>query len=119
MLSRSTAPGCVHLSGRHSTRSRGHDYAEVETPTIGIGAGPDCDGQVLVFHDILDLTFQQPAKFVRRYGDAAAVITHAVQSFRADVMSHQYPSDAESYHLPRETQVALETVLARKRPMGR
>jgi 3-methyl-2-oxobutanoate hydroxymethyltransferase len=93
--------------------------AEVEAPTIGIGAGPDCDGQVLVFHDILNLTFQQPAKFVRRYGDAAAVITHAVQSFRADVMSHQYPSDAESYHLPRETQVALETVLARKRSMGR
>src|SRR5207248_3414126 len=58
--------------------------AEVETPTIGIGAGPDCDGQVLVFHDILNLTFQQPAKFVRRYGDAAAEITHAVQAFRAD-----------------------------------
>jgi len=66
--------------------------AEVETPTIGIGAGPDCDGQVLVFHDILNLTFQQPAKFVRRYGDAAALIAHAVQAFRADVMSHQYPS---------------------------
>ncbi len=43
--------------------------AEVETPTIGIGAGPDCDGQVLVFHDILNLTFGPPAKFVRRYGD--------------------------------------------------
>jgi 3-methyl-2-oxobutanoate hydroxymethyltransferase len=93
--------------------------AEVEAPTIGIGAGPECDGQVLVFHDILNLTFQSPAKFVRRYGDAAAVITHAVQAFRADVMSHQYPSDAESYHLPKETQVALDTVLARKRAMGR
>ena len=91
--------------------------AEVETPTIGIGAGPDCDGQVLVFHDILNLTFQQPAKFVRRYADAAALITHALHSFRADVMSHQYPSDAESYHLPKETQVALETVLDRKRAM--
>ena len=43
--------------------------AEVSTPTIGIGAGPECDGQVLVFHDILNLTFGPPAKFVRRYGD--------------------------------------------------
>ena len=93
--------------------------AEVETPTIGIGAGPECDGQVLVFHDILNLTFQPPAKFVRRYGDAAAEITHAVQAFRADVMSHQYPSDAESYHLPKETRAALETVLERKRAMRR
>jgi 3-methyl-2-oxobutanoate hydroxymethyltransferase len=93
--------------------------AEVETPTIGIGAGPDCDGQVLVFHDILNLTFQQPAKFVRRYGDAAAEITHAVQAFRADVLSRQYPSDAESYHLPKETKAALETVLERKSSMRR
>jgi 3-methyl-2-oxobutanoate hydroxymethyltransferase len=93
--------------------------AEVETPTIGIGAGPDCDGQVLVFHDILNLTFQQPAKFVRRFGDAAAEITHAVQAFRADVLSRQYPSDAESYHLPKETKAALETVLERKSSMRR
>jgi 3-methyl-2-oxobutanoate hydroxymethyltransferase len=92
---------------------------EVSAPTIGIGAGPDCDGQVLVFHDILNLTFQQPAKFVRRYGDAAAEITHAVQAFRADVISRQYPSDAESYHLPKETKAALETVLDRKRAMRR
>ena len=93
--------------------------AEVETPTIGIGAGPDCDGQVLVFHDILNLTFQQPAKFVRRYGDAAAEITHAAQAFRADVLSRQYPSDAESYHLPKETKAALDTVLERKHSMRR
>ena len=93
--------------------------AEVETPTIGIGAGPDCDGQVLVFHDILNMTFGAPAKFVRRYGDAAALITNAVQAFRADVVSHQYPSDKESYHLPKETQAALETVLERKRALRR
>lgn len=92
---------------------------EVATPTIGIGAGPDCDGQVLVFHDILKLTFQPPAKFVRRFGDAAAEITRAAQAFRADVMSHQYPSDAESYHLPKDTRAALETVLERKRAMRR
>jgi 3-methyl-2-oxobutanoate hydroxymethyltransferase len=93
--------------------------AEVNTPTIGIGAGPECDGQVLVLHDILNLTFGQPAKFVRRFGDAAALITHAVQAFCAQVVSRQYPSDAESYHLPKETQAALETVLERKRAMRR
>jgi 3-methyl-2-oxobutanoate hydroxymethyltransferase len=93
--------------------------AEVSTPTIGIGAGPDCDGQVLVFHDIVNLTFGPPAKFVRRYEDAAALITHAVQAFRADVKSRQYPSDEESYHLPKETKAGLDTVLERKRAMRR
>jgi 3-methyl-2-oxobutanoate hydroxymethyltransferase len=93
--------------------------AEVATPTIGIGAGPECDGQVLVLHDILNLTFGPPAKFVRRYADAAALIADAAQSFRADVMSRQYPSDSESYHLPRETQQSLETVLERKRGLHR
>ena len=91
--------------------------AEVSTPTIGIGAGPDCNGQVLVFHDILNLTFAPPAKFVRRYGDAAELITKAVQNFRADVKSQQYPKDEESYHLPRETKAGLDTVLARKEAM--
>ena len=92
--------------------------SEVAAPTIGIGAGPGCDGQVLVFHDILNLTFGPAAKFVRRYGDAAAEITHAVQAFRADVMSRQYPADNESYHLSPETRQALETVLERKRTIG-
>jgi 3-methyl-2-oxobutanoate hydroxymethyltransferase len=91
--------------------------AEVATPTIGIGAGPDCDGQVLVFHDLVNLTFGPPAKFVRRFGDAAAVITNSVQAFRAEVRAHQYPADEESYHLPKETKAGLETVLARKRAM--
>ena len=93
--------------------------AEVAAPTIGIGAGPDCDGQVLVYHDLLNLTFTPPAKFVRRYGDAAELISHAAQTFRADVLSRQYPSDEESYHLPKETRAALETVLERKRAMRR
>jgi 3-methyl-2-oxobutanoate hydroxymethyltransferase len=93
--------------------------AEVTTPTIGIGAGPDCDGQVLVFHDLLNLSFGHPAKFVRRYADVGAAITGAVQEFRADVASRQYPSDEESYHLPKETRAALDTVLERKRAMRR
>ena len=93
--------------------------AEVAMPTIGIGAGPDCDGQVLVFHDIVNLTFGPPAKFVRRYADLTAEITKAVQAFRDDVRSHQYPSDGESYHLPKETKAALDTVLERKQAMHR
>jgi 3-methyl-2-oxobutanoate hydroxymethyltransferase len=93
--------------------------AEVGTPTIGIGAGPECDGQVLVIHDLLNLTFAPPAKFVRRYGDAAALITNAVRAFRDGVKSLQYPSDEESYHLPRETKAGLDAVLARKRAMRR
>jgi 3-methyl-2-oxobutanoate hydroxymethyltransferase len=92
---------------------------EIGAPTIGIGAGPDCDGQVLVFHDILNLTFGPPAKFVRRYGDAAALITNAVQAFRADVRSHQYPADEESYHLPKETGAGLDAILSRKQAMRR
>ena len=92
---------------------------EVETPTIGIGAGPDCDGQVLVIHDILSLTFGPPAKFVRRYGDAKALVTDAIHAFREDVAVRHYPADSESYHLPKDTKTALETVLERKRAMRR
>jgi 3-methyl-2-oxobutanoate hydroxymethyltransferase len=92
---------------------------EVKAPTIGIGAGPDCDGQVLVFHDLLNLSFGQQAKFVRHYGDGAALITNAVQAFQADVRSHQYPSDGESYHLPKDTREALDTLLERKQAMRR
>jgi 3-methyl-2-oxobutanoate hydroxymethyltransferase len=92
---------------------------EVRTPTIGIGAGPDCGGQVLVFHDLLNLSFHPPAKFVRHYGDAAAEITQAVRAFGADVVAQQYPSDAESYHLSKDTAKALETVLERKRALRR
>ena len=88
--------------------------AEVSAPTIGIGAGPECDGQVLVFHDIFGLTFAPPAKFVRRYADLGATITHALENFKADVVCGHYPNDDESYHLPKETKAALENLLARK-----
>jgi len=74
--------------------------AELEIPVIGIGAGPECDGQILVFHDILNLTFAPQAKFVRRYADVAAVIREALEHYREDVEHRAYPSDGESYHLP-------------------
>lgn len=72
---------------------------DLPIPTIGIGAGPDCDGQILVFHDLVNLTFGPPAKFVRRYADAAALIREAVDHYREDVEHRAFPSDAESYHL--------------------
>ena len=90
---------------------------EIEVPTIGIGAGPDCDGQVLVFHDLLGLSFAPPAKFVRRYADLGSIITGAVQAFRDDVKSGGYPSDAESYHLPKDTLATLQAIADRKRAM--
>ena len=67
-------------------------------PTIGIGAGPDCDGQVLVLHDLLGLTFQEPPKFARRYANVGEVISQAVREYCADVQGGNFPSDAESYH---------------------
>jgi len=67
-------------------------------PTIGIGAGPDCDGQVLVVHDLRGLSFQRPAKFVRSYADLKAILSDAFARFREDVLAARYPSDAESYH---------------------
>ena len=81
--------------------------ADLAIPTIGIGAGPDCDGQILVFHDILNMTFAPHAKFVRQYADAAALIRDAVERYREDVEHHAFPSDEESYHLPASVQQQL------------
>jgi 3-methyl-2-oxobutanoate hydroxymethyltransferase len=82
--------------------------AVLPVPTIGIGAGPDCDGQILVFHDLVNLTFAAPAKFVRRYADAAALIRTAIEHYREDVERHAFPSDEESYHLPEAVRQALD-----------
>jgi 3-methyl-2-oxobutanoate hydroxymethyltransferase len=82
--------------------------AELPVPTIGIGAGPDCDGQILVYHDLVGLTFGPAAKFVRRYADAGAVIRSAVENYRKDVEERAFPSDEESYHLPEAARHELE-----------
>lgn len=81
---------------------------ELSIPTIGIGAGPDCDGQILVFHDLFHLTFSAGAKFVRRYGDAAELFRQGIASYRDDVTGHAFPSDAESYHLPSAVRDEME-----------
>ena len=88
---------------------------EIEIPTIGIGAGPECDGQILVFHDLLGLTFAPPAKFVRRYADLGSAVTNAVLAYKDDVKSGVYPSDSESYHLPTDTLSTLRAIADRKR----
>ena len=69
-------------------------------PTIGIGAGPDCDGQILVFHDLVGLSFLPRAKFVRPYADTASNLRQALAHFREDIVSGLFPDDSESYHWP-------------------
>ena len=81
--------------------------AEVPVPTIGIGAGPDCDGQVLVLHDLLGLEDRIAPKFVRRYGAVKADAVAAVAAYAADVRARAFPSDTESYHLSDDVAAAL------------
>jgi 3-methyl-2-oxobutanoate hydroxymethyltransferase len=74
----------------------------LDVPTIGIGAGPDCDGQVLVFHDLLGLgdPGRKPPKFVRQYAELGRLATEAVAAFAADVRDGSFPGEAETYHGP-------------------
>jgi 3-methyl-2-oxobutanoate hydroxymethyltransferase len=71
----------------------------VSVPTIGIGAGPHCDGQVLVFHDVLGLEDRIIPKFVRRYASLKADGTAALATFASDVRAGRFPASEESYHL--------------------
>jgi 3-methyl-2-oxobutanoate hydroxymethyltransferase len=71
----------------------------VDVPTIGIGAGPGCDGQVLVFHDVLGIEDRILPKFVRRYADVRAASVEALSAYAADVRSGAFPDASESYHL--------------------
>jgi 3-methyl-2-oxobutanoate hydroxymethyltransferase len=82
--------------------------AELAIPTIGIGAGPGCDGQILVFHDLVNLTFAPAAKFVRRYADASALFRQAIERYREDVEHRAFPNDEESYHLPPSERDAIK-----------
>ena len=74
--------------------------ARLAVPTIGIGAGPECDGQILVLHDLFGMSFREPAKFVRAFGDVASVMRSGLEEFRNAVEARTFPSDAESYHMP-------------------
>jgi 3-methyl-2-oxobutanoate hydroxymethyltransferase len=70
---------------------------EIGVPTIGIGAGPSCDGQVLVFHDVMGLTRDLHPKFVRRYADLSTVIEEAAKAFTKDVKEGSFPNEQESF----------------------
>ncbi len=71
----------------------------IDVPTIGIGAGPHCDGQVLVYHDVLGIEERMAPKFVRRYASIGADSTAAVARFADDVRTGAFPGPDESYHL--------------------
>ena len=71
---------------------------ELRIPTIGIGAGPDCDGQILVIHDLLGLTFGATPKFARQYANVGKMIARAAREYCEDVRGGTFPSDRESYH---------------------
>ncbi len=87
---------------------------EVPVPTIGIGAGPHCDGQVLVFHDVLGYHDDRLPKFVRQYAHLADVATEALQHFFADIQSGAFPSDNESYHTDEEVARALHDLTGKE-----
>jgi len=80
----------------------------IEVPTIGIGAGRHCDGQVLVLHDLLGLEERAAPKFVRRYADLADDATLAVAQFADDVRAGTFPSSDETYHASDSVADALE-----------
>ncbi len=77
-------------------------------PTIGIGAGAQCDGQVLVYHDLLGLTEGHTARFVKRYADVAGVIREALTAYAAEVRSGGYPEDRHTYSMPADELEAFE-----------
>jgi 3-methyl-2-oxobutanoate hydroxymethyltransferase len=79
----------------------------LDVPTIGIGAGDRCDGQVLVYHDLLGLEDRKPAKFVRRYADQRTDAVAAIAAYAADVRGGSFPGPAETYHLAESEAEAL------------
>jgi 3-methyl-2-oxobutanoate hydroxymethyltransferase len=86
----------------------------ISIPTIGIGAGPYCDIQVLVLHDLLGLSFGKLARFVRPYANLSGTITDAVSRFAEDVRNGDYPSEAESYGLPADAAAELHIDISSK-----
>ena len=80
----------------------------LDVPTIGIGAGVGCSGQVLVFHDIVGLTADQPPRFVRVYMNAFEQLREALAAWGEDVRTGRFPGPQESFALPEEARAALD-----------
>ena len=87
---------------------------EVPVPTIGIGAGPSCDGQVLVYHDVLGLHHGRLPKFVRQYTHLADIATEALEQFFADIESGIFPADNESYHMDEASAKAFHALMRKE-----
>ena len=79
---------------------------ELTISTVGIGAGSECDIQVLVLHDLIGFTFGRQPRFVRQYANVSKVITDAISGWMDDVRTGNYPSDSESYGLPEDVDVS-------------
>ena len=80
---------------------------ELKISTIGIGAGKECDIQVLVLHDLVGMTFGRQPRFVRQYANVREVMTEAIKNWTSDVKSGEYPNESESYGLTAETKSEL------------
>ncbi|HWZ19065.1 MAG TPA: 3-methyl-2-oxobutanoate hydroxymethyltransferase [Ktedonobacteraceae bacterium] len=87
---------------------------EVPVPTIGIGAGPSCDGQVLVYHDVLGLHYGRLPKFVRQYAHLADIATEALERFFVDIESGTFPADNESYHMDEASARAFHALMRKE-----
>jgi 3-methyl-2-oxobutanoate hydroxymethyltransferase len=83
--------------------------AELAIPTIGIGAGPDCDGQVLVYHDLLGLTEGHLPRFVKRYANLSREIRDALEAYAHDVRTGAFPEGQHAYEMPAEELEAFES----------
>ena len=83
---------------------------ELKISTIGIGAGLECDIQVLVLHDLIGMTFGRLPRFVRQYANIREVMTEAIKNWSQDVKTGAYPNDKESYGLTEETKTELGLV---------
>jgi 3-methyl-2-oxobutanoate hydroxymethyltransferase len=84
-------------------------------PTIGIGAGVDCDGQVLVWHDLLGLYEGRTARFVKRYADVGEVVRTALERYADDVRERRFPEEQHTYAIPEEELEVFERALESSR----
>jgi 3-methyl-2-oxobutanoate hydroxymethyltransferase len=83
---------------------------KLKVPTIGIGAGPRCDGQILVFHDLVGYSSGYLPKFVKKYADLHGIISQAVGKYKEDVQKGVFPDDEHSYHLKPEAARLLKII---------